>query len=343
MLTAAFQVILNTGQTRLFGTDKRDFSQRYLPVASNWYMTGMTGMTGEIDGKQQFVRLGLLQAQHPELADYSILPEADAPPKPTPLQSLLWDEDYSDVLHHNIWDHPTLGMVQANRVARSEGGIHRDLVPHQALIWARDQRDLRSLQRVSAANIVVDGTFSTPQAGGEIHIDDVCGVTADYTPESALMRRMVGVTKISPGSEMTFEGPCQHFEIDGPGGEIITEVQYAMHEKPKALQVSPSPSNLSLFLSSIPLEGNPAHALSVSQIRTNRGRECYWGEASAQNWHSLEAPPGETLVGLVMTFVELTDFSHQDNASGRSRCIMSSVAALSMPLGVPEETQPVGQ
>lgn len=301
-------VILNTGQTRLFGTDKRGFSKRYLPVAPNWYMTGMTGMTGEIDGKQQFVRLGLLQAQHPELADYSILPEADAPPKPTPLQSLLWDEDYSDVLHHNIWDHPTLGMFQANRVARSEDTIHRDLIPHQALIWARDERDLRSLRRVSGY-IVAGSTYCD-----EIYMDDVCGVTAEYTPKSALMRRMVGITKTSPGSEMTFERPWRHFEIDGPGGEIITEVQYAMHEKPKAIK-----------------------------IRTNRGRECYWGEAPAHNWQSLEAPPGETLVGLVMTFAEPKGCSRQDMASGRSRCIMSSVAALSMPLGVPEETQPVGQ
>lgn len=199
-------------------------------------------------------------------------------------------------------------MFQANRVARSEDTIHRDLIPHQALIWARDERDLRSLRRVSGY-IVAGSTYCD-----EIYMDDVCGVTAEYTPKSALMRRMVGITKTSPGSEMTFERPWRHFEIDGPGGEIITEVQYAMHEKPKAIK-----------------------------IRTNRGRECYWGEAPAHNWQSLEAPPGETLVGLVMTFAEPKGCSRQDMASGRSRCIMSSVAALSMPLGVPEETQPVGQ
>lgn len=325
ILTAIFKVILNTGEKKVFGTTNRGYPQRYLPVAPDWYLTGMTAKTGEVDGKQQFTRLGLLQAQLPDKGDYSVLPEPDAPPRPTPLQALLWDEDYSGMLQLSIWDHPTLELVyETDHSTGFEDGVHRDLIPHQALIWARDQQDLRSLRRVSGF-VVVTGA----RLGGETPTQDVCGVSAEYDPKSALMRRMIGITKSSPGAELKFEDPWRHFEIDGPGGEVITEVQYAMtQEKPKPMAMKVSPDHYHSAGGSIQLT-------VCFQIRTSRGRECCWGEVGSHNWQTLRAPPGETLVGLVVAFSEPSGY---DNGSETryTHCKMGSVAALSMPLGIPE-------
>lgn len=72
------------------------------------------------------------------------------------------------------------------------------------------------------------------------------------------------------------------------------------------------------------------------QIRTNRGRECHWGEKGVQDWYRLEPPPGETLVGLVMAFAEPRGYDNEKKTY--AHCKMSFVGALSMPLGIPEES-----
>lgn len=76
------------------GATDQGYTQRLLLASANWFITGLTELTGEIEGKQQFLRLGLLQAKDPTLSDYSELPEDSTVPEPTTLQSLLWDEDY---------------------------------------------------------------------------------------------------------------------------------------------------------------------------------------------------------------------------------------------------------
>ncbi|ROW17103.1 hypothetical protein VPNG_01391 [Cytospora leucostoma] len=314
MDTSTHGVVLNTGRKLHFGITNRGFPQRILTAAPTWCITGITGMIGEVEGKQRFTRLGLLQAQLPNLVDYSILDlQTPIPPEPTPLQSLLWDGSYEDVLGDDIWNHPTLRLIhEPSHLGKPGNGVHGDLVPHEALIWARDGDDLRRLRRLSSY-VVVENNRSTPASGGvnEGDILDVCGVNAEYTPESALMRRMVGINKSSRGSDMTSEDPWMHFTIDGPGGEIVTEVHYAMHDKLKAMK-----------------------------IRTNRERECYWGEMGVQKWYRLEPPPGETLVGLVMAFAEPSGYDNEKKTY--AHCKMSFVGALSMPLGIPEESQTIG-
>lgn len=52
------------------------------------------------------------------------------------------------------------------------------------------------------------------------------------------IQTMIGINKNVPGSDMRTPDPWIHFNIDGPGGELVTEVQYAMHERPKAITVS---------------------------------------------------------------------------------------------------------
>ncbi|KUI67408.1 hypothetical protein VM1G_03131 [Cytospora mali] len=297
--------ILNTGEKMLFGATERGYSQRFLSAAPNWHITGMTGITGEVDGKQQFTRLGLLQAQNPDFTDYVSRPEAAAPPGPTLLQSLLWDRDYSDLLQYNIWVHPTLRLTQADDENRRE--LDRDVVAHEALIWARDQHDLRSLKRLSGYILFGDTTSSLDARGDGIDIPDICGMTAEYSPESGLTRRMVGVEKNCPGPDLASEETWENFEIDGPGGEFVTEVQYGVWCR------------------------------TMLRIRTNRGRECLLGDEKGLRAQSLTAPPGETLIGLMMAFSEPKGFN---GPCTDLHLNLTFIGALSMPLGIPEESQP---
>jgi hypothetical protein len=62
-----------------------------------------------------------------------------------------------------------------------------------------------------------------------------------------------------------------HFDIDGPGGEIITEIHVA--DEAKAIK-----------------------------LRTNRGRESYFGEVERDRWHVGRPGEGEVLVGMVVCF-----------------------------------------
>lgn len=77
--------------------------------------------------------------------------------------------------------------------------------------------------------------------------------------------------------------------------------------------------------------------IAYLQIRTNRGRECYWGEVDARDWRVLRAPAHETLVGVVMAFAEPSVFDTSTRTYAHYK--LSAVAALSMPLGIPEELQ----
>lgn len=45
------------------------------------------------------------------------------------------------------------------------------------------------------------------------------------------------------------EEDMNHFEIDGPGGEFITEIEVGMNELPKALKVCVSVTRLSRWSS----------------------------------------------------------------------------------------------
>lgn len=230
------------GKTHVGATDQ-GYTQRPLLASANWYITGLADLAGEIEGKQKFIRLGLLQAQHPGFSDYSELPEDNTPAEPTTLQSLLWDEDYSHLLGSPIWDHSTLRIIcEPRHMGLSSTGTHRDLLPHEALIWARNSEDLHGLKRLSG--YVVAGCpilVSNHNGFQERHVDDLCGIMAEYAPSTKLMRRRIGINKNEPGSDLKTPDPWVHFDIDGPGGEMVTEIQYAMHERPKAIKVSLMP------------------------------------------------------------------------------------------------------
>lgn len=71
-------------------------------------------------------------------------------------------------------------------MALSSIGVHRELLPHEVLIWARNSEDLRGLKRLSGY-VVAGGQTSDSGLEGisERHvIDDLCGINAEYAPHT---------------------------------------------------------------------------------------------------------------------------------------------------------------
>lgn len=178
-------------------------------------------------GNQQLTQLGLVQAQQPDVADYSVPLQHFPLPVPRPLGQLLWDEDYSQVLGQRIQEHPLLRLVGSRSLYRKSRYLHKDLISFGALIWAKDAGELRSLRRLTGCIVM----------GGTTNKQYVCGVNADYEPTTDLARRVIGIEKI--GAELGVRAPdvFRQLEIDGPGGEVVTELGLPLEAYPKALTV----------------------------------------------------------------------------------------------------------
>lgn len=174
--------------------------------------------------------------------DYSLTLEdapVDIPQLPT-LQSWLWEDDYIKILTNPIWTHPTLRLVDKTSTQHSiylSCDVHDDLVPHQALLWAKDRRELRSLKRLSGY-IIVGGNLSGSENGVQFRrpVHDLCGIKAEFSPEYNAGQRLIGIQKEEDGSEWA-ENHCSHFAIDGMGGEFVDEISFAMHQALKAIKV----------------------------------------------------------------------------------------------------------
>lgn len=208
-----------------------DTSQRHMQrsfiAAPGWCITGINGTTGVVMGNLKLTQLGLVQAQQPDVVDYSAPLHHFPLPVLGPLGELVWDEDYSQVLGQSIQEHPILRLMGSRSLYRKMGNLHKDLICYGALIWAKDARELRSLRRLTGCIV----------SGGKSDIQCVCGVNAEYEPTTDVARRVIGIEKM--GTEPGVKAPdlFEHFDIDGPGGEVVTELQLPRQAYPKALRV----------------------------------------------------------------------------------------------------------
>lgn len=191
------------------------------------------------------------------------------------VEGRLWKEDYANILQSRIWDHDKIQFITLNRPgpASLTHACPDDIIHHEALIWANDTTELRSLVRLTGY-VIIGGTLSGSTGTRPIH--DFCGIKAEFAGNQ---HRTIGIRTEPDGNDWQ-PGHCVSFNIDGNGGEVVTEISVAMHEAPKAIK-----------------------------LRTNRGREVYWGEEQAQNWNTLRASHGMTLIGIVMTFANASGFS----------------------------------
>jgi hypothetical protein len=117
---------------------------------------------------------------------------------------------------------------------RLQQNYHEDIVPTDALIWAADAHELRSVSRISAY-----------QPDGDHHIG---ALRVEFTPESGIEARVVGEEsgrRLMPQVDFNpnwdgsaTDGSWVPFEVDGQGGEKVVGVDVIHDEDIKAVRVS---------------------------------------------------------------------------------------------------------
>ncbi|KAG8164083.1 hypothetical protein KVR01_006001 [Diaporthe batatas] len=285
-------VLLDSGRTSVMGSTSECQMQQLLSSAPDWCITGIHGNTGVVRGNLQLIRIGLVQAQPSELqvVDYSTPPHRLRHPHRGSLEELTWDDDYSQILGRRIQEYQGLQLTDHRNYHHSgRGYLANDLVSCGALIWAKNAGEHRSLRRLTGCIV------SARDQSGPVRAC-LSGLSAEHEPATD-MRRMVGVNQP--------DGIFESFDIDGPGGEVVTELEVPAEQYTRALK-----------------------------IHTSLGRTHSWGEKGAHAFsygRTIEARPGETLVGIVVKFGGLDQLRDDvDEALGHN--VMTVVGGLSMQL-----------
>src|ERR1700712_4090619 len=161
------------------------------------------------------------------------------------VQRLLWKEKAAKLASNGatsshtvpIWSHPHFRMIPFEFSKGSED-LPFDVLPHEVLLWAKEEVELKRLTRISAF-VVKGGETAGSVATGELPrpIYDVVGLRAEYEKRYWEPARTVGsgkaprrIYKNTYGSEspelreIETETPdwaedyWVHFDINGPGG-----------------------------------------------------------------------------------------------------------------------------
>ncbi|KAF2119682.1 hypothetical protein BDV96DRAFT_642695 [Lophiotrema nucula] len=299
---ASIALKLTSGGKRYLDGPREDaVLMRGLVVPPNLHLTGIVG---SISSDGVISRLGILQTSHPSNADLET-------PATSPAQNLLWGPGSTHLQHAPMWNHPRINVLPF--WSREVTDIPNDMLPHHTLHWAHDESQLRSLKRL-CAYVIVGGTVSTTDHHGKWitrSVHDILAFRAEYhEPENSEAKRLVNTLIGYPpkqrgedgsitGNQSFQEENWMQFDIDGPGGERVTEVQVAQHSK-------------------------------AVRLKTNRGRMCFWGEQDRDRWHTLRAPEDEVIVGLVASFGKPSGYDHK--TSTYSHLKTSAITALTMNL-----------
>ncbi|CAG8971849.1 hypothetical protein HYALB_00001960 [Hymenoscyphus albidus] len=180
-----------------------------------------------------------------------------------------------------------------------------NFVQYEPLIWGASEQGLRSLTSL-CGYVPTGGRARVPAApfpSGVRSINELCGISAQFGGGHGIAQRVIGLQKESDGGVWREEN-SSHFEIDGPGGEYLNEISVNLSNKP--------PNGL--------------------KLRTNRNREFIWGDHQTGVWETFQAPEGEIIVGMILTFGKGVGRLIGNNKYTRTK--MRSLSALTMPLGI---------
>lgn len=179
----------------------------------------------EQTGKTTINRIGLLQARRPSPDDYSFIDEnedyaMDFPESEQDFEKYIWRDDCSSIFGRPIWEQPLLRQPDKPEVVSDF--VHPDMIPHEALVWAKDTNELQNLKRISAYIIPGDHR-QIERNGAEItwRNPQLCGLRAEF--HNGGPPRTIGASD-DEGRTGERKGNYEHFEIDGPGGEFVNEV-----------------------------------------------------------------------------------------------------------------------
>lgn len=317
------------------GTITPDLNHRALKVTNERHLTGLIGAIALIpkDGNRVFVnrnhvefshstynnvitRLGLLQACENPYQDDS---DIEVPQ----IQRLLWHQQAAllPTAEGNkcpIWDHLDKEIIEYDLCDRTEE-VPVDMFPHQALIWATSPAELAHIRRISAFAIETHKTYNL---SGEAQPGySLLGMRVEYEESYSEPPRSIGVGRLPRGysdassatsssqrpnkQEVENEGEGEewpekymvHFDIDGPGGEVVELI-------------------------------SAAHNGREIKLQTNRGRECNFGEggSGARTMRADHVGQEYVLAGIAMSFYDTKKWSveREDGTKGEGWCMKPS-------------------
>lgn len=186
------------------------------------------------------------------------------------------------------------------------------MLSHDLLLWGESTEALRRLRRISVFNIVAG--YCSSGSGERWPIPDLLGFAyfiegneesskyvgtfgpvpcqtpewkeegwysaAKWTAEDGKPIKPLNPSDLNLRQKIPHfdEKHMLHFDVDGPEGEEVTEVHVSMDFK-------------------------------AVKLKTNRGKECYWGEERRDQWHSRIAGDEEYIAGLSVCFGRLGGYS----------------------------------
>ncbi|CAM1510781.1 Fc.00g082940.m01.CDS01 [Cosmosporella sp. VM-42] len=229
--------------------------------------TEIVGITGEINDDGVISRIGLLEWPRPSSssASESTIRELSLP------QKLIWSRGHMITGRGGsydavpIWSHPSLHVAPVFQASESDTPL--DLIPYQVLLWTRDEEELGKLERISAF-VASPPDGSAPEA--------LFGLRAEYIQKYWEPKRYVEIKPVEDDRDDPGDWPddqVKHMEVDGLGGERITEIGVAHGADLKAIM-----------------------------FRTNKENQTLFGEPNQQEWITWSPPEGESIVGVAVAF-----------------------------------------
>lgn len=221
-----------------------------------------------------FTRLGLITLCDEVLGNKRILDDHIIQRRHPRIDDVMWKEDGIRFLGTPYWNNPSIRILGQRQLGEIEGGeteVHQQLLSQEALFWAKDATELRQVKKLS-----IFTTFSRTETANDVPVEayKICGLGVTFSEEHIEGRRVVGLEgKVEAddreGDHPTLNGPhllggsdaklremngdgdfCIELEIDGPGGEIISEVLVDWFEPHRYLKVGRRTTFL-LFLCNI--------------------------------------------------------------------------------------------
>ncbi|WEW58298.1 hypothetical protein PRK78_003766 [Emydomyces testavorans] len=256
----------------------------------------LVGVTGQIGGNGIISRLGLLECPRspgnvplflpttlsnrtdPYIADskctsFSEVPVAQrflwcAPEHKLPMFG-VWNPYFTPV-----WSHPYIHLLPLN-AQETLDDMPVDFAPQKIILWAKDAAQVRKVKRISA--LVSQHTIPSPPSKEKSctrYVDGLLGLKVEFVHSDPMWN--LRKDKVDGQTDKPLDWPeedMQHCELDGPNGEYITGVDVSIE----------------LYLKAI-------------RLRTNFGRQLYFGKQDQSDWQILNPPAGEVVIGLAIAF-----------------------------------------
>jgi hypothetical protein len=166
----------------------------------------------------------------------------------------MWKDDGTRFFGAPYWNNPSIRLIASvgadlGVVDKYETELDQDLISHETLIWAKDATELRQLKRVSIFTTYAGTEFSDEGSDTEPNEGyEICGLGTEFVAEYCEEQRLIGlegkvmadrldnspplsgphIPSTSPNTKVIKKKGHGNFrvdlEIDGSGGEIVTEV-----------------------------------------------------------------------------------------------------------------------